>query len=220
MHSFRHSFALISCVLCARFPALPDEIPADEFRAPLYKSVEIKGVQVRLKWCVTCNLYRPPRTSHCSTCNRCIEVSWSGGKFPWCAVISMFFLQQVFDHHCKLHNVLVVVFDWVLPSESSWSANFLMLSFAEVMSVGLKDCYNIATVNQVQVPVSPTRTYDCSWQDSMNWVKGYFIGFCSILALWRLAHSLLGEIFISHLCLTLDEQYSGSEAGRSSAVSW
>ena len=27
----------------------------------------------RIKFCTTCNLYRPPRTSHCDLCGICIE---------------------------------------------------------------------------------------------------------------------------------------------------
>lgn len=79
------NFLLAEFLDPGRLPrADPDEYKdEDPQKAPYIKVIQVHETTVRMKWCVTCQFYRPPRCSHCSVCGNCIDT---------------------FDHHCPWIN--------------------------------------------------------------------------------------------------------------------
>ncbi|CAN1337528.1 Probable protein S-acyltransferase 4 [Linum perenne] len=84
-------------------------------KLPRSKDVVVNSHTVKVKFCDTCLLYRPPRASHCSICNNCV---------------------QRFDHHCPWVGQCIDVRIWKAMTHDLLSDFLIVYCFIVVWFVG------------------------------------------------------------------------------------
>lgn len=89
---------------------------------PRTKEVLVKGQPVKLKYCFTCKIFRPPRASHCSLCDNCVErfdhhCPWVGNcvgrrnyRYFYAFLVSLTFL-CVFIFACAVTHLIMLTKD-------------------------------------------------------------------------------------------------------------
>lgn len=115
---------------------------------PRAREVLVRGRAVKLKYCFTCKMFRPPRASHCSLCDNCVDrfdhhCPWVGNcvgkrnyRYFYTFVVSLSFL-AVFVFACAVTHLALLARGGLLAAlrASPASAVVAAVCFLSVWSV-------------------------------------------------------------------------------------
>ncbi|XP_061903503.1 palmitoyltransferase ZDHHC18-B-like [Entelurus aequoreus] len=168
---------------------------------PRTKEVLINQQVVKLKYCFTCKMFRPPRTSHCSLCDNCVErfdhhCPWVGncvgkrnyGSF-YTFIVSLSFL-TVFIFGCVTTHLALRAQDgkglFLALQQSPGSAVELVICFFSVWSIlGLSGfhTYLVASNLTTNEDIKGTWSGKSGVEDVTNPYshRNIFINCCSVL---------------------------------------
>ncbi|KAF3578922.1 hypothetical protein DY000_02028437 [Brassica cretica] len=111
-------------------------------KLPRTKDVLVNGYTVKVKFCDTCLLYRPPRASHCSICNNCVQ------RFdhhcPWvgqCIALRNYPYFICFISTSTLLCLYVFVFSWVSMLEAHGKMLLMIITDDAIFIVLIVYCF-------------------------------------------------------------------------------
>jgi palmitoyltransferase ZDHHC9/14/18 len=101
----------------------------NKFFPPLFQQVLLNDEIQTLKYCYTCQVYRPPRCSHCPRCDNCVEK---------------------FDHHCPWTGTCIgkgnYRFFYLFVTSTTFMCLFVMaISIVQCVLVSIEEYANVPT---------------------------------------------------------------------------
>ncbi|KAJ8255133.1 hypothetical protein GJAV_G00201290 [Gymnothorax javanicus] len=111
-------------------------IPTGQRPPPRIRNIQINGQIVKLKYCYTCKIFRPPRASHCSICDNCVDrfdhhCPWVGN----CVGRRNYRYFYLFTLSLSLLTIYIFTFDIVHLVLRSVNSGFVLVCFFTLWSV-------------------------------------------------------------------------------------